>query len=227
MSRYKSTFKKVHGIHWRLVQNNHLPSGEETHGKTAANVGINLRRFREERNLTIRSLAEISGLSINTLSLIENGKSSPSVKSLRMLASALNVHIASFFDSPTKKNQIVYVRAEERPVAKIPHGLLEDMGASASMNKIEPYIVTLDAFAGSKAHDVVHTGYEFVFCLQGRIAYTIQENTYLLKEGDSILFEAYLPHCWQNLSSSASKCLLILFPSDERDSPTELHFSNE
>jgi hypothetical protein len=37
-------------------------------------------------NLTIRALASQSGLAVNTLSLIENGKTSPSVSTLQQLA---------------------------------------------------------------------------------------------------------------------------------------------
>lgn len=62
-------------------------------------VGRNLRDLRAERELSIRSLAELSGLNVNTLSMIENGKSSPSVSTLQQLASALTVPITDFFET--------------------------------------------------------------------------------------------------------------------------------
>ncbi len=42
-------------------------------------VGRKLRELRNRNGLSLRALADRSGLNINTLSLVENGKSSPSV----------------------------------------------------------------------------------------------------------------------------------------------------
>lgn len=67
-------------------------------------VGKRLKDLRTERGYSLRILAERSGLNINTLSLIENGKSSPSVSTLQQLSQALEVPIAAFFESePLKK----------------------------------------------------------------------------------------------------------------------------
>src|SRR4030066_1937087 len=74
-------------------------------------VGRNLRDMRAERELSIRSLAELSGLNVNTLSMIENGKSSPSVSTLQQLASALEVPITAFFENDVPKNNISYQKA--------------------------------------------------------------------------------------------------------------------
>ncbi len=63
---------------------------------------------------------------------------------------------------------------------------------------VEPFVVTLDPQADSGSLEIVHTGYEFIYCLEGQIEYTIGKENYLLEPGDSLLFEAHLPHCWQN-----------------------------
>jgi transcriptional regulator with XRE-family HTH domain len=190
------------------------------------NVGGSLRRLREERNLTLRTLAEKSCLAINTLSLIENGKSSPSVSTLQQLAVALEVPITAFFETETEKKNIAYVKFNHRPRAMFEHGMLEDLGAGSGIQAVEPFVVTLEPNAGSGAQDIVHTGYEFIYCLEGRIAYTIEGLTYLLEVGDSLLFEACLPHHWQNLSTQKSRSILVLYPTDDHDHPTERHFIN-
>ena len=74
-------------------------------------VGRCLRRLRDGRDLSIRALAEQSGLNVNTLSLIENGKSSPSVSTLQQLASALAVPITAFFEMDIPKNMISYQKS--------------------------------------------------------------------------------------------------------------------
>jgi hypothetical protein len=84
--------------------------------------------------------------------------------------------------------------------------------------------VTLEPSTGSGANPIVHTGHEFVYCLTGRIVYTIEDRTFLLEPGDSLLFESHLPHRWHNADAGPSQALLVLYPADERDRPTERHF---
>jgi transcriptional regulator with XRE-family HTH domain len=192
---------------------------------TEVNVGRCLRELREERTLSIRALAEKSGLNVNTLSLIENGKSSPSVSTLQQIAVALEVPVAAFFETGVPKSSLAHTKASDRPRAAFAHGILEDLGAGLSGHAaVEPFVVTLEPNAGSGGYPIVHTGYEFIFCLDGRIAYTIEDRTYLLEPGDSLLFESRLPHRWQNVDETPSRALLVLCPSDERDRPTEQHF---
>ena len=57
--------------------------------------------------------------------------------------------------------------------------------------------------------------------------YTIEMSTYVLNPGDSLLFAAHLPHCWQNVGETTSRSLLIMCPTDESDHPTERHFKPE
>ncbi len=188
-------------------------------------VGRCLRALREEHDLSIRALAEKSGLAVNTLSLIENGKTSPSVSTLQQIAVALEVPITAFFDTGMPKNNIVHIKAGRRTCVEFDHGALENLGASFVDSGVQPFIVTLDANAGSGPNPIVHTGQEFVFCLEGRIAYTVQGHMYLLEPGDSLLFEAHLPHRWQNVDSDLSKAILVICPADERDRVKELHFA--
>ena len=88
----------------------------------------------------------------------------------------------------------------------------------------EPLIVTLAPQADSGKTPIVHTGREFVYCLEGRFTYTVDTEIHLLQPGDSLLFEAYLPHHWKNLDATPSRVLLVLSAMDERDNPTERHF---
>jgi len=188
-------------------------------------VGHGLRKLRSEHNLSIRALAEKSGLAVNTLSLIENGKTSPSCSTLQQIATALGVPIAAFFETELPQNTVVHVRACQRSHATFTHGTLEDLGVGLRNRVVEPFIVTLEPNAGSGATSIVHTGHEFVYCLQGRIIYTVDEHPYLLEPGDSLLFESHLPHRWQNADAGPSQALLVLCPSDARDRPTERHFA--
>ena len=177
------------------------------------------------RGLSLRALAELSGLNVNTLSLIENRHTSPSVSTLQLLAQTLQVPISSFFETNHGDKLVVHQKAGKRPRAEFTHGSIEDLGAGMSRFGAEPFIVTLAPKVDSGKNPIVHTGREFVYCLEGHIAYSVDSETYLLEPGDSLLFEAYLPHHWKNRDFTPSSNLLILCPMDERDNPTERHFS--
>ena len=187
-------------------------------------VGGSLRRLREAKGLTIRALAEQSSLSVNTLSLIENGKTSPSVGTLQQLAMALKVPITSFFENEEPKTALVYYKAGTRPRAAFESGFLEHLGTGLRDRSFEPLLVTLQPLANSGPQPIVHTGYEFVYCIEGRLTYTVEDQIYLLEPGDSLLFESRLPHRWQNIDNAPSHSLLVLCPGDQRDRPAEVHF---
>lgn len=188
------------------------------------NVGHALRRLRAEHAVSIRRLAELSGLNANTLSLIENGKTSPSVSTLQQIAGALKVPITVFFESEALPQAIVYQRAGERQAVDFFHGKLADMGVGFARSGMQPFVVTLAPQTKSECNPIVHTGAEFVYCLEGKIGYKVDSQSFTLEPGDSLLFEAHLPHCWHNAGDTVSYSLLLLCPADERDRPDERHF---
>jgi quercetin dioxygenase-like cupin family protein len=66
-----------------------------------------------------------------------------------------------------------------------------------------------------------------VYCLKGCIAYLIEDQHYILEQGDSLLFESHLPHCWQNMVAEPSMKILVLCPTEQRDVPMIRHFTHE
>jgi transcriptional regulator with XRE-family HTH domain len=189
------------------------------------NVGSRVREMRTKAGLSIRALAEASNLNVNTLSMIENNKSSPSVSTLQQLAVALGVHLSAFFEARAPERHIVFQKAGARPHAEFSQGLMEDLGAGLTLRGGQPLIVVLQPQADSGTTPIVHTGHEFVYCLEGCLTYIVEGQEYMLEPGDSLIFEAHLPHRWGNKNKIPSRSLLILCPTDENDHPTERHFS--
>jgi transcriptional regulator with XRE-family HTH domain len=204
------------------------PQFDLLEGRTGeVDVGKNLRKLRDEQGLTIRVLAAKSGLAVNTLSLIENGKTSPSVSTLQQLAIALEVPITAFFETDEPELEVVHLKRGNHQVAAFENGTLEDLGKGMRGRRLEPFIVTLQPHSDSGSQPVVHNGHEFVYCLEGRILYEIEDQIYRLEPGDSLLFEAHLPHRWINAESEPSRSLLALCPGEERGRPVERHFTPE
>jgi transcriptional regulator with XRE-family HTH domain len=189
-------------------------------------VGMKVRELRNQHGFSLRTLAERSGLNINTLSLIENGKSSPSVGTLQQLARALEVPITAFFESEPVSKQVVFTRHDRRPSAAFSQTLMQNLGKDLAGDAVQPFVVTLEPGAGSGERMILHTGHEFVYCLSGCILYTIDQVEYSLEPGDSVVFESHLPHQWKNNAETQSQILLILYPADLRDELGGRHFIN-
>lgn len=190
-------------------------------------VGLKIRRFRNEKRYSLKTLAERSGLNINTLSLIENSKSSPSVSTLQQLAKALEVPITAFFESEPIVKQVVFTSHDHRPGATFSNAFMQNLGKDLKENAVQPFIVTLQPRAGSGEQMIVHTGHEFVYCLTGKIIYKVENETYLLNPGDSLVFEAHLPHRWENTFDGESQIILVIYSADQHEEPGGRHFPIE
>lgn len=192
--------------------------------RSGVDVGKCLRGLRISRGYSLRALADMSGLAVNTLSLIENGKVSPSVSTLQRVAVPLGVPIAAFFEAEEPHGEIAHVRANGRRNVAIAHGFLEDLGAGMTDRTIEPFLITLNPHSDSGPTPIVHTGQEFVYCLEGRVDYVIEGQAYELEPGDSLLFAAHLPHRWLNTRPKPSRAMLVLCPPGGQNHPAVRHF---
>lgn len=183
----------------------------------SVNVGGRLRQLREEHKISMRGLATKSGLSANALSMIERGKTSPSVSTLYKLADALGVDITAFFGEPAERLPCVFVKAQERTRVPFPRGLWEDLGGERFVGRVLPFMLTLENGGGSGPHTMVHTGHEFVLCLRGTIEYQVENQVYHLEAGDSLIFAARLRHKWRNTGNSVANVLIVLSDFAETD----------
>ncbi len=188
-------------------------------------VGLRVRTLREARSLSIRALAGLSGISVNALSLIENSKSSPTVSTLQELAAALGVPMTSFFETEASKSSVVHVKSGTQPRFPFANGSIEELGAGFVTSNFQCFMVRLASTSPAGTQPIIHSGYEFVLCLKGRIEYRIEKETYILRSGDSLLFESHLPHHWRNMQPQPSEFLLVLGRSDGRDNTGEGHFA--
>jgi len=188
-------------------------------------VGRRLKELRNERGFSLRVLAGQSGLNVNTLSLIENGKSSPSVSTLQCLAKALRVPITAFFAVDPEVKHVIYTPSTQVAQTAFDEVQMVNLARDLSGNDFQPFSVTLQPGMGSGDKMIVHTGHEFVYCLKGSLHYRIEGEEFQLNEGDSLVFEAHLPHCWENNSSYMTRILLIMCPDDEREDVHSRHVS--
>jgi transcriptional regulator with XRE-family HTH domain len=189
-------------------------------------VGSRLRQLRTERGKSMRGLARDSGLSTNALSMIERGRTSPSVSTLYKLADALEVPITAFFRLEPPKQEIVFQRAKERKRVDIPNGMWEGLGGESFSGRMEPFLLTLEPGGESGPYGMLHSGNEFIMCLSGQIEYEVEEQKFNLNPGDSLIFAAELRHRWRNSGNETATAILVLAGFEQGELPSEYHISS-
>jgi transcriptional regulator with XRE-family HTH domain len=177
-------------------------------GSAEPNVGPRIRAIREQAGLSLRALAERSSLSVNAISLIERGENSPTASSLHLLATALGVKIADFFEE-AQEQSVVFVKSKQRLHTQAGGLVMESLGIGLHNQQIEPFMMTVAPGAGNMNEPIVHPGQEFVFCLEGVIDYRVGDQSCRLLPGDSLLFEATQPHYFHAVGESPAKILVV------------------
>lgn len=190
------------------------PHGGPKARRLEESIGREVRRFREKLNITISELAKAAKMSAGMLSKIENGATSPSLSSLQALSQALHVPVTSLFRSFEEVRDASFVKAGE--------GLkIERRGTRAGHQYqllghtrdgpliVEPYLVTL-----SETSDVFpvfqHEGLEFLYILDGEVGYRHGSKVYPLSPGDSLFFDADVPHGPEELRKLPIRFLSII-----------------
>lgn len=77
--------------------------GSATMPSLRKSFGTRLRSIRRARDLSQEHFAEVLGVSVDFLSLIERGINSPSFNTLEQIATRLRVPVKDLFDFPQKR----------------------------------------------------------------------------------------------------------------------------
>lgn len=195
-------------------QNPHAIDGARENSLEVS-IGHQVREFRAKLNMTVSDLAKQAGLSAGMLSKIENGMTSPSLSTLQSLSRALNVPVTAFFRKFEEQRDATFVKAGEgltieRRGTRAGHQY-ELLGHSIG-NKtvaVEPYLVTL-----TESADVFpifqHAGLEFIYILEGEVAYRHGSKLYPMQAGDSLFFDADAPHGPEELRKLPIRMLSVI-----------------
>lgn len=190
-------------------------------------VGARLLGLRQTRGLSLRALAARSGLSINAISRIERGESSPTVSSLQRLAAALDLPLLEFFRVEPELATVL-VPAGDGLKSRSEGLLIESLGAGLPGQHLGPFLMTLEPGAASGEETIRHGGEEFVHCLEGEVEYVVGSERHRLAAGDSLLFLAHQPHLCENLSGARARVLIVvLAPPDEIRATQQRHLMVE
>jgi transcriptional regulator with XRE-family HTH domain len=191
--------------------------------KGSPDVGSRIRELREQSALSLRALAEMCNVSPNTVSLIERGLSSPCVDTLHRLATGLGVPIAALFETGEPPARLVLTKPTERMQGKCPGMTIEHLASGLAGHAFASMLITMEPAAKTSTTPIEHSGIEWIYCLEGLVAYEVEGREYQLAPGDTLLFDASLPHRWQNPGSTQAQMLLILDAGEDHDLTVEQH----
>lgn len=195
-SKNKIAAKGAHRVGAKVVKGLTTGSGApEVMERTLEQaIGLQVRNFRKLAGLTVSELATASEISVGMLSRIENGQISPSLGTLQLLSSALNLPLSMLLASTESQRGCSYVRRGEglsinRRGTKVGHHyqlLGQSVGGTIA---VEPYLITLGKDAEPYT-EFRHEGVEFIYMFEGEVMYAHGESKYQLQPGDSILFDS-------------------------------------
>ncbi len=173
-----------------------------------------MRKLRLRKKMTLDSLAKATGFTTGYLSRIENSGNAPPVSTLSKIAQGLDVDINFLLSNEAVNNprNMVIVRKDdpkEMTDRKTSYGYRYEALASKKTGKnMEPYILYPD-FEYSTIFQ--HEGEEFIYVLEGQIEFTYGDETCILNAGDSMYFDAHVPHSGISRGETQAKVLIILY----------------
>jgi transcriptional regulator with XRE-family HTH domain len=181
-------------------------------------VGEKVKVLREQKGLSLKELADLTGFSTALLSQMENHLVSPSLGTMIKLAKALGVRVGDFFGE-TEGEPFAIVRKDERKTVSrfaskegVKYGYLyESLGFEKKNRHMEPFIVTLEPATIKTSKTSVHDGEEFIFVLEGEMEVILGIHTDVLYPGDSIYYDSNIPHRVQCHQDRVTRILAVLY----------------
>lgn len=175
-------------------------------------LAAELKHQRRRQSLSLEQLASMSGVSRSMISKIERGEAVPSTVVLSRLAESLGVTFAKLM-LPAAEREILVIPASVQPVLRDQASgfqrrclspVLPGRGIDWVLNTLPPGGATGEFTAHRRGVE------EYIYVLRGRLRATIGERMLILSEGDSLYFEADLPHAFSNPDATACEYFLVI-----------------
>jgi len=186
-----------------------LETSKETKAKQS--LGTSIRDLRKSHGWPLKLIAERTGLSSGMISLIERDLTSPSIRSLRLLATALEVPVERFFsdsgpEEATPDTLQHVIRPDDRKSLRLEHlGISIQTASPRNGGSVQMLIFEVEPGCGSGPEMDQHEGEESGLVMAGKLDFWIGEEHHVLTEGDTFQFIAATPHRYHNHSRSNTR----------------------
>jgi transcriptional regulator with XRE-family HTH domain len=193
-------------------------SMEEERQFEEVRVGEKIKALREQKGLSLKELADLTGFSTALLSQMENHLVSPSLGTIIKMARALSVRVGDFLGETEGEPYTIVRKDERKKVSRfaskdgVKYGYsYESLGFEKKDRHMEPFIVTLEPATVKTSKTSVHDGEEFIFVMEGEMEVILGDHTDILYPGDSIYYDSTIPHRVQCHQDKITRILAVLY----------------
>lgn len=176
-------------------------------------VGARVKSLREAMDLSLRDLAERSGVSAPMLSQVERGDTSPTLSIAQKIAAGLDLSLSQLLRLDEGRH-VVVVRARERRARRRRGHRVEELTPPLPGQRADVSEHTLAPGSATGAPDdpPVHEpgSRETAVVLEGPIELFIDGQRHELADGDSVTFDADLPHHFENNSPDEARLIAVV-----------------
>ncbi|MEK4425016.1 helix-turn-helix domain-containing protein [Solibacillus sp. FSL K6-1523] len=179
------------------------------------NIGVEIKKLRTDKGITLKELSEKSELSIGFLSQLERGLTTIAVDTLEKLANILEVHVTHFFDYPLKKKDMVLRSYEQEIMDAVEGGFIKySLSANLENKQLVPRLIEI--LPQKQEEEIVsyqHEGEEFVYVLEGILTVYINGKRHEVYPGDSVHMDSTIAHNWANYTNKKVKLIAVNTPN--------------
>lgn len=189
-------------------------------GLSRYGVGEKLRTLRLKKKLGLVELGEHSGLSPALISKIERGKLFPTLPTLLRLALVFSVGLEYFFTETKSRPVLAIVRKSDRKVfPEKPNTVdvayhFESLDFTTTERKMSSYLAHFEPRSpkAAKIGRHTHSGVEFIYMITGRLKLYFADEEHELQSGDSIYFDATVPHGYERSGNKEATGVVVSVP---------------
>ena len=183
-------------------------------------LGTKIKTIREQREMTISKLSELSNCPEELIIKLEAGKLIPSLTPLMKLSRALGVRLGTFLDDAKTESAIVHRKADMESaihfsgnVSSTDNPILDffALARNKSDRHMEPFIIDVHPPAYETTPLSTHEGEEFIYVLDGKLEIFYGKEVYTLEKGDSIYLDSIVPHDVHSTAGVETKILAVVF----------------
>jgi len=175
--------------------------------------GDRLRDLRVQRGMSQRELAKSSGIANTTISLIEKGKISPSLSSIKKVLDGLSVTLSDFFSDNLNHEKRIFYRKDQLKKLTDQRGVsLAQIGWDLTEQNMQILKGTYKPGGDTGEEMMTHAGQEGGFIVKGIFELTVDGEIETLTAGDAYYFESKKPHRFKNVGNEVGEIISAQSP---------------
>ncbi len=179
----------------------HNEEGEPAY-RGAPNVSQILRRMRLTRQLSIRDVAEGSGLSASFLSAVERGESDVSIGRLARIAEFFDQDLGSMLGYSTRLSRPSFVGKSDRVLMNRGKGVRFELLRLSGLN-LEIAVISFEPRCAFR-DELTHEGVDTLYVTSGEVVLRVNDVDYPMHAGECAVYSAGFAHTMRNDSARAA-----------------------